>query len=331
MGFARFIDRIRQKLNLPAADREQGRPEIKRSEKTIVFILAFVIALGLWMLINLGRDFVVTLELPLVYGEFPEEQAPVRPLPDYTRATFTGEGWKLLALYGNPPRITVNPDQSTTNIFDAIQNQITSTQDLSLNRAEPSVVEVRMEQALSRTVPIENNVEVSFRRQYGKLGEPMLRPDSVRIFGARSLVENITYWPTRKVVLENVNQTVSTTVELEDSNDLIQVSHTAVRFDLDVTEFTEGEVRVPVELAGRNGRPALVFTPSTVVIRYNVPVTQYSDVRNLSLFRAIVHYDEVEEDTSGYIVPDIEIEESEYEVSVRSVSPRRVSYFRQID
>ncbi|MCH8567234.1 MAG: hypothetical protein LAT67_03180 [Balneolales bacterium] len=329
--FYNFIEKIRGKLQLPHSSAANKGSEMQQSEKLIVFVFAFSIAAGLWLLINLGRDFVVTVQIPLSYGEFPENMAPVQQLPDYTTATFTGEGWKLLNLYGNLPAVMVDLDLSNTNLYDTIQLQMASAQDISLARVEPAAVTVEMEEALSRRVPVKSNIDLQIRRQFGLIGEPRLIPDSVTVSGARSLVENIKSWPTRTVTLENLNQSFSTEIQLEQSNELVRLSHSSVLLDAQIAEFTEGELRIPVELEGtpRHGRVAL--SPSIITVRYNVPVSQYRQSRERLLIRAVVNYTDIESDNTGFIEPVVIVESNELNVSIRSVSPRRLSYFLVID
>lgn len=331
MGLRNFTNSLRDKFNLPQSDESSGSSNMQSGEKTIVFVFSFIIALSLWMLINLGRDYSLTIQLPLTYGDFPSDQAPLQPLPDYTTATFTGEGWKLLGIYGNPPRITVNAMDASTNIESAIQAQLTTGQELSLNRADPSVVDIVMEESMTRTVPVENNIELQFRSQFGLIGSPSIRPDSVRVTGARSLVEGINAWPTRKTVFDDLNQPFMATVQLEESNELIRISHRAVNLDVEVAEFTEGEVRIPIEIEGGEGRPRIILTPATVNVRYNVPVSQFAAASGRNIIRAVISYTDIEEDTTGYIQPRFEIDDSEFDISIRTFTPRRASYFRLIE
>ncbi len=328
-----FFDAIREKLKLPSGAKEAGgsTSTMQRTEKIVVFIFAFSIALALWLLISLGRDFVVTMQLPLEYGDFPENQAPLQELPNYTNATFTGEGWKLLGIYGNPPRISVDLEEEATNIQDAIQMQLAAVQDVTLNRVEPSVVNIRTEEALEKKIPVENNVRLDFRSQYRSIGDPEISPDSITIRGARSLVESIDSWPTRQLRFEDLSQTLEAWVPLEESSDLIKLSHREVQYRSEIAEFTEGEIRVPVEIQGLADDSRVVLTPSSVNIRYNVPVSQYNTSRNLTLVRAFVPWSDIRQDTTGYVVPEFEILDTGLEISIRSTVPRRLSYFIVVD
>lgn len=303
---------------------------MQRTEKVLVFIVAYSIALGLWLLINLSRDFSVTLNIPLYYGSFPENQAPVQSLPETVRATFTGEGWKLLGLYGSTPRLMINVNDTSTNVYESIQQQLTATSDISLSRAEPSQINLQLEPALSRKVPVVSDIRLETRRQFGLLRPPVISPDSVTVSGARSLIQNIESWPTRSVVFDDLQAPFQASVPLVDSGDLIRLSQTEVTVSANIVEFTEGETRVPVEITGGANRPAVILSPSVLTIRYNVPISQYNEVNRRQLFRAVIPYQAVLADTTGFLQPELIADDSEFTVSIRSSVPRRVSYFMLI-
>ncbi|MCH8485490.1 MAG: hypothetical protein LAT75_01410 [Candidatus Cyclonatronum sp.] len=331
-NFLSFLASLWNRIkSIASTESVSGSGNMQRTEKVLVFLVAYSIALGLWLLINLSRDFSVTLDIPLYYGAFPENQAPVQSLPETVRATFTGEGWKLLGLYGSIPRLAVNINESATNLYQSIEQQITGTSDISLSRAEPSSVSIRLEPALSRKVPVVPNIQLETRRQFGLLRAPVISPDSVTISGARSLVENIDSWPTRFARFDDLQTPLNASIPLEDSGDLIRLSTSEVSLSANIVEFTEGEIRVPIEITGGTNRPAVILSPSVLTIRYNVPITQYSEVNRRQLFRAVVPYQAIVADTTGFLQPELVADDSEFSVSIRSSVPRRISYFLLIE
>lgn len=331
-GFSSFLASVWERLKSISANQGvSSSGNMQRTEKVLVFLVAYSIALGLWLLINLSRDFSVTLSIPLYYGAFPENQAPVQSLPETVRATFSGEGWKLLGLYGSTPRLMINVNEATTNIYESIEQQISGTSDINLVRAEPARINLHLEEALTRRVPVVPNIELETRRQFGLLRPPVISPDSVTVSGARSLVENIQSWPTRSVRFDDLQAPFQAPVPLRDSGDLIRLSDNQVMLSANIVEFTEGEVRVPVEITGGANRPAVILSPSVLSIRFNVPITQYNEVNRRQLFRAIIPYQAVLADTTGFLEPQLIADDSEFTVSIRSSIPRRVSYFMLIE
>jgi hypothetical protein len=332
MSFREFIEQVRTRLRLPQSPGKQDQSSITRAERIVVFTISCAVALALWLLINLGKDFTSTVEIPLEYGSFPDSLAPVERLPATTEVTFTGEGWQLLSLYGTPPRVQIDAEEGSINLEERIRAQMGgSGQSVNLGSVEPANVQIEMEEAISRKVPVRPRLDLNFEPQYNTVGELQINPDSVIIFGARSLVEPIPAWYTREVTLEELESDFSVSIQLEEATDLLQLSHNEVTISAEVQEFTEGQVRVPVEIEGVPMRQEVVLSPSFVTIRYNVPLPQYNDSQNERLFRAFVRYADVEADTTGYVEPQIMIDDAELDMRLRSATPPRLSYFLIVD
>ncbi|AXI99302.1 hypothetical protein CYPRO_0014 [Cyclonatronum proteinivorum] len=331
-GFFSFVVSLWERVKAASASRGvSSSANMQRTEKVLVFFVAYSIALGLWLLINLSRDFSFTQHIPLYYGAFPEDKAPVQSLPESVRATFTGEGWKLLGLSRNTQRLAVDVNETTTDLTGLIEQQITATSDIGLSRVEPARITLQLEEALTRKIPVVPNIELQTRRQFGLSRPPVISPDSVTISGARSLIQNIDSWPTESKVFRDLQAPVQASIPLQDSGELIRLSDTEVRLSASVVEFTEGETRVPVEITEGSNRPGIILSPSVLTVRYNVPVSEYAEVNRRQLFRAVIPYQEILADTTGFLHPQLIADDSEFAVSIRSAVPRRVSYFILID
>ncbi len=324
---------IRKRLSwlLPGSDGGENESGMSQAKKITVFTISFLIAVSMWMLINLGRDYSIDVQMPLDYGLFPDDLAPVEPLPDYALASIQGEGWKLINIFNNPPGITVNIEDETQNLFDSAQRSMAGFSDLNLTKVEPMVVNIRMEDRVDKKVPVMPRYDISFRRQFRAISGPDLSPDSVTITGARSLVEGISYWPTSDFEMENQAESFTVNIPLETPPSLVRVEPHVVSLSAEVTEFTEGQRRVPVELSGTAMRREISLSPSFVNVRYDVPVNRYAESTEGTLFRVVVNYSDIEQDTTGYVVPKVEILKDGLNVSVRSIQPRRINYFRQIE
>jgi hypothetical protein len=323
-----LIESIRKKLKLPAAVKNQQDGNFHRTEKAVVFIFAYIMALGMWMLINLDRDFTMNIELPLIYGEFPENLAPVESLPESVRASVSGEGWKLLNLYGSAPRISVDINDERVNLLTSVQNQLPGQTGLTVNQVFPGNIRIRLEEKIARQVPISPNIDIEFRRQFNIVGKPEMFPDSITVTGARSLVENIRSWPTKKVTFSDLNQSIDIMMELEASTDLVRLSDNRVNYRATVSEFTEGETRVPVVIRGGTESRNFSLSPSSILIRYDIPISQYTRAQDEMLFDAYVDFSDILDDATGFVTPNVKPLTKDFDLRVRSLQPQRVSYFQ---
>jgi len=192
------------------------------------------------------------------------------------------------------------------------------------------MLNIETEEKATKRVPIISRVNLNLQNQYGLIGDPTFEPDSVTLIGADSRLQELDGWETEEVTLEDVSRSVERTVPLKSPEGGLSVDVSEITFQAEVAEFTEAEVRVPVRTRNLPSGQAVSFNPSSITVRFDVPIHQYSEVQGTRPFSAYVNYEDLQQDDSGYIVPEIEIIDDEFEIRLRSFQPPRVSYFNII-
>lgn len=296
-------------------------------QKVLGFLFAMLLSVSLWIVVNMGRDFNINMMVPIQIINVPEDVAISSEVPEYAAVSVSGEGWSLFNLYTNPPLITVNVETQQVNMFEQVRQQISSISDASVMQVDPMFIEIETEQRITRTVPVESQINIATRDQYGVLGSPRFSPDSVTVSGPASRVEQLESWRTVESDIMDVNSDIEVTVELESTGPGMAVEPRRVLLRADVVEFTEAQVRIPVRARNIPSGEAITFSPSSILVRYDVPINQYTDVQNIRPFIAYVDYERIEADTTGLITPDIEKITDEYDVRLRSFQPTRISYY----
>jgi hypothetical protein len=69
------------------------------------------------------------------------------------------------------------------------------------------------------------------------------------------------------------------------------------------------------------------FSPLSITVKYDVPIDEYAELKDQSPFRAFVTYRQLQQDSTGFIVPQIEQLTDQFHIKVRSFQPRNVAYF----
>lgn len=296
-------------------------------ERIIVFVVALILALALWMMVNLSRDYTLSLEFPIQLGSVPSEMALVEDIPNTATASVTGEGWKLINLYNNPPTINIDVNDARVNLFDQVQQQMNALPDVSIQKVQPQILTVKLDNRISRKVPVRSNVDVSFRDQYDFISLPEITPDSITINGAATIIESITQWATDSVQIRNVNTDISQVISLESSGNLISLSEDEVQYNANVAQYTEGEVKANITTRNLPPDRVVSYSPIAITIKYDVPIDQYTDLQDENPFNVYVPYQEILQDSTGFITPEIEETEERYYIKLRSFQPRRVAYY----
>lgn len=301
-------------------------------EKIVVFTVSFILAFCLWLLVNLSRDFNLDINLPISVANVPQDQALREPLPETATVGISGEGWKLINFYNNPPPIDVNITDSEINLYDQVRQNMNALPDINVQKVQPLILSVNLEEKVSKKVPVVSHIELSFRDQFSLLDSASFQPDSITITGASSLVENIRAWPTDSLVISDISGDISRNVSLKEPEELISLEQSLVNFTAPVAQFTEGEVRVKVDTRNLPITSNVSFSPSSISVKFDVPIANYADLEGADLFDAYIPYDDLMEDSTGFVRPKIELkQEVDYPIKIRSFQPNRVAYFMVLD
>ncbi|MFN1834899.1 YbbR-like domain-containing protein [Balneola sp. MJW-20] len=311
---------------------EETQVKYARREKVIVFIAAYIMAISLWFIVNLNGNFSISIEMPVIIGDIPEDMALTKGLPESVNVEMTGDGWKLLGLYNDPPPVSIDVNQTEVNVFEQVRQSLSSEQDLSVTKVDPLIINISMEEKVSKKVPIIIESRITYRSRYGMIGEPRIVPDSMTITGARSQVSNIEDWVVSDtLILNDIDKDINTSIPITNKNPLVTISDEQLQYQADVSEFTEGESKVYISTRGLPRGQNVNYNPSMVTIKYDVPIEQYADVENINPFEAYVNYEQILIDSTGFVTPEIELIDDRFELRLRSFQPNSVAYFSVLD
>ncbi len=289
-------------------------------------------ALSLWFIVNLNGDYRITINVPVEAGAVPLDMALVDGLPEFLQVEVSGDGWKLVNLYSNPPEIPIDVIEGEVNLFEQVRQRFTVEQDVSVLKVQPLFINIGLEPRISKKIPIELTTEIEFENRYGLVSEPFFQPDSITITGAQSHVAEIESWLIPDTLsLLNVREDISETIEITSIDPLIEYDIEEITYQADVSEFTEGEVNVYIRTRDIPRGSIINYNPSTVTIRFDIPIEQYAEVQNQRPYEVYVPYEEILEDSTGFVTPDIELVATEYQIKLRSFQPKAVAYFSVLD
>lgn len=303
---------------------------LHKGEILFVFLLGCLIAVSLWLLVNLGKEFHLTVNIPLEITNYSDGMAFSTPPPDEISIGVSGIGWNLVSLYRNPPGISIRYEEGLVDITEIVQSQLASYSDVTVQKVNPSFITVEMEPIAVKRVPVIPDLDVRLKTQYEISGFVRVSPDSVTVSGAESIIDTINFWPTERLQLRNVQQAVNRSLHLASLDGIHIRDTTQVDVAFDVTEFTEGEIRIYVRARNVPDGQQIRFNPSVISVRYDVPIEFFSEAQEAIPYEAFVNFSDILRDTTGFVVPDVRPTMHDINLRLRSFQPRRVSYFKVI-
>jgi hypothetical protein len=171
-------------------------------------------------------------------------------------------------------------------------------------------------------------VSVSLPTSYEIVEGVRLRPDSVTISGARSLVGGFAAWPTDSMHVDDLRDSVAVTVPLSDTlRHLIDRDTTEVTAIVEAGRFAEATREIDVEVTGVPSNQNLVaLEPSTINVKYRVLFDQLFESQRASDFFATVEYDQIRSDTTGYVKPRVHVP-SDFLIRDPEPIPSKLRYY----
>lgn len=303
---------------------------LHKGEIVVVFLISYFIALSLWLLVNMNKEYSFTLTFPLQVTEYSEEMAFVSDPPTEVRVGVSGEGWNLLSLYRTPPEISIPYSEEDVRINEIVQREIASYTDIHVQSVEPSRIRIRMEPKRTVRVPVQPELDIQLKPQFEIVGRIRVAPDSVSVTGARSVVDTLAGIRTETLRLRNVQSPVEQKLALKLPPGLSLYEPKEVALFVQVTEFTESEVRIDLRVRGVPDDREVRINPSVVTIRYHVPIDLFRAAQESPPYEAYVAYADVVRDTTGYVVPRVGMVAEGLTLRLQGIYPRRVSYFEVV-
>lgn len=119
-------------------------------------------------------------------------------------------------------------------------------------------------------VPVAVTADITYAKQYMKVGEIALSPDSVTIYGKVSALKNISQVRTRRISYASLDKSIQGVVELDLPAGLT-VPHREIAYSIAVSRYVEKSANVPVALVNVPDDKNVVVLPSQVKVTWRAP------------------------------------------------------------
>lgn len=300
-----------------------------KEKKLPIFFFSIIFACIVWVSVNLGNDFQTSIDVPVTIENIPPAKAVATILPEKVRLKIQGTGWQLLNAMISP-NIRYTLDFGKLSFYDTLfthknlSERISLPHTIRIFETFPETVVVRLDTRITKTVPIQPVVNVSYRTGFDIVGKMSVIPETITISGARSLLNSITTWRTAPVSLKDVNAPTQINVELLDTLQLEidkpQMVAT-VKFDVQpIAEKTINDIPIDVVQAPINKNILLIPPKVSIIIRSGVNAISSLSTQD---FHASIDYTSILLDTSGFIQPSIT---GPTNVRIVQLEPEKIQY-----
>ena len=250
-----------------------------------------IIAALLWLLIRLSANYTVTEPLIINMTNAPANLVLTNG-SQKIKVTLSTSGFELLHYYFKPvsrrkvdislEEVPLHKDSESTYSFGSSYAKEKVASFLALEPNEISFDENRiilnMEQLDSIKVRVIPNVDITYEKQYNRLGKILLTPDSVTIYGPKNKVSSVDNVYTEELSLRNVNTNIDTDIKLK-LDEMLNSDHKDINIKIFVEKYTEAVANIPIS---NDSKQKLRLFPDKVKIKYIVSLTDYNIIKDNS-------------------------------------------------
>lgn len=318
-----FFEKLNAILGLRRSEEDEFRDQPQ--QKGVTIALCITCSILLWVFSSMSETYTKMLEVETQVANLADDEAFLTLPPKNVEVYVQGEGLALLQLFYTPPSISIDASRSQVNFIEAISRRLPSG--ISVDRVTPPMFILQKEKRMSRRVPIILNADIQTPPTHDLVLEPTIFPDSVEISGAESLVENVNEWPTVFFEHKELKDTLTVEIPLVDSlQGLVQVAVSQTQLHVIAEQFTEASREIEVIIGDGPNQTSITLDPPALEVRYRVPLSQYRRAQNARDFILSVSYDDIRDDTTGYVEPRLELPQG---ILFRDVSffPEEIRYF----
>ncbi|MBP7273658.1 MAG: YbbR-like domain-containing protein [Saprospiraceae bacterium] len=253
-----------------------------KNDRALLFICIGVAVL-FWLSAKLSRSYVVEQPIAITYI-LPLQKALTQPLPKKINCTLEGVGWRLAwQRWMSPNTISIQLDNVPAQTLSrtAIKRKIADNvfPQVFVRDVEYDFIQIKLEDELTRKVPVVLNSALTFKTGYYLSQAPTLKPDSIYITGPASLVQHINTWQTMPLAVSNLKTTTTYTLVLQPCNDeQVILSKTSIDVTLPIEQFTEKMLVLPVTVTNAT-TGHLRVVPEQIQLSCQVSLSKYQQVR----------------------------------------------------
>jgi len=274
---------------MPGRDKKDFK---KRSGRDWVsLILSLLLAFFIWLVHNLSNDYSAYLRFQVkavtnITGHQPEAVADEILL---VRGRATGFYIIRNNRRGSVPQVTLEippdfftPIEESSDRFSLTANELKDklsaalSGEINIDFIETGTLTFTFPEQSHRKVPVNPLISVIYKKQYTNVGDIVISPDSVLVYGNTEDIVNIRSVNTLPVNLTNVDKSIQGVTGLETIRG-VRIDSEEIRYFIRVDRYVEVSGWMSVDVKNLPSRYSMVLIPSRVRFTARIPFTAKND------------------------------------------------------
>ncbi len=306
-----------------------------------IFLICVGISLFIWFLIKMSDEYISDIKVPIDYQNIPENMQ-LNDADGHITVHLRANGGDLFSVkvFSSSRAITVNlkaVDLKKSRYFDKyyilssqLRNQISKRFDFDHNILSlyPDTLFLDFEEIITKTIPVLSRLEISCKPQYQVYDSLRLIPSEIMLSGPSTAIDTLSFIYTEARTFTSLDKSIETAVSLvlPFTDDQISYSETVVKALIDIEEFTESSIELPIHGFSDDSGIRIRTFPEKVHITYQVALKDYKLVQ-ADMFFMSAFYDPKKDKEKNFL--KVETDKNPAFIRITRISPEKVEFILQ--
>ena len=278
------------------------------------FLGSLIFAFSLWLYTSFNSDYKTFVNVPITVL-MPSNLAIENDVEKSIALSVQGSGWDLFNLiaFNNSKKIVV--DLSKKIITDSVYvisrgdilKGLQSLEKVQIEETNPEFITINTGEIIGKKLPVKPRIDILTNENYTLVGNLIIIPDSIEVFGNEKLISKLQYWETSVAAFNNVSKNFKSEIKLSDTlKDIVKLSRTTVEFYADIQQIAE--IQIPdIEIIVRGGSKPRnsEFLPPQVTIVLQGGINELQKITKDKV-AATIDINRLLSDSTGIFKPKIE-------------------------
>jgi len=276
-----------------------GQKKKYKSSKIKSFLFFLLLAVLFWVLTKFSEETTSPISASLVYTNLPSSVSINPSTATDIRFDISANGFQFLSYNMNKPQIEIDvaryySDGDTALTISGTElDKIISDyfgKDTRVSKLSINSLFVSLDVLVSKKVPVQLISEINYKEGYKLVGPLKIQPDSVLVSGPSSAIEAFSEVATELFVARDVSENIKKSLQLQYDKTLgVSLSETSVVVALNVEEFAQKRLMLPVAVINVPPDIKLKLIPESIEISFDVSVHQFNQISEND-FRLVCDY-----------------------------------------
>ncbi len=271
-----------------------------KDRPTAILIICMGIAVLLWLTIKLNHEYTGTLKATITFDNVPQDYM-LSASSDKLIIRVRAKGFQLALaqLRKNSVNLEIDASKLPQGREYLLSSRLNAEFSGSLKNYElldilPDTFHYTFDKKFSKQVKVKVTTDLSFEKQFGLALPVNTQPEKITVSGPKKLIADIEFWETEPIVYKNLNESKSGNIKLKDAGiSGIHMEQSEVQFNIQVEEFTEKNVEVPVKAVNIPKGTEVKIFPKKITIACLVSLQDFEKVRP-DLFEAVADFSQID-------------------------------------